>query len=495
MPIRTSGWPAVVLGAGLATVLATGLVIERFGLLPQLAFAIQRAPRLLPSTTGIAPSIVATGVPILSLQIKPSDLNDPQSGLMTHRLEHGRAWQRPGFVSYFDRGELLFGAQAGVRIHGGKSRQFSPVQSFRLHFEKQYGADQFRPDVLFGSRSDPIRRLVVHNDLRQDHEGRWWHFTNPLAFDIATRLGAVTPQTQLARVFLNGQPQGAYVLTEHVTSKGFLRSRFGHSNFTIADPRTIERTREWVRRQRPLTMARVNEAFDVENLTKWFVSMLFCATTDAYQGVQLRDNSLTHGRWFWVIWDMDHSFMDLYGRARVPWEHDTFHFLLRKPEIRSELMTRMLVDDPAYVAYFKRTLADALNHRLTPGFLTERFNYYGRATRALRVPDTEYLGILNEFLIRRPAAVRELASRYLPDGRSFHCEVTAPPGTPFRVDRVPLVDHYDGWYFEGMPIRVEIDDRVNGFSHWLVNGEPRGTGSRLLELPIDEDTRIEAVFR
>ena len=72
------------------------------------------------------------------------------------------------------------------------------------------------PGVLFGGQSDPITRLVVHNDRRHDGRGRWWHLVNPLAYDIARQIGAVTPNTQPVRFFINGEFLGIYVLTEHI---------------------------------------------------------------------------------------------------------------------------------------------------------------------------------------------------------------------------------------------------------------------------------------
>jgi hypothetical protein len=157
------------------------------------------------------------------------------SGLLTHPMEKGVAWERPAYVSYFDKGELRFSSGVGLRVHGGKSRENSRVQSFRLYFERRYGATTLGSGVLFGGRSDPLRQLVVHNDRRQDLQGRWWHFVNPLAFDIAKAVGAIVPEAQPARVLLNGDPLGAYVLTEHITSRGFQDAHFGHRAFTIAD--------------------------------------------------------------------------------------------------------------------------------------------------------------------------------------------------------------------------------------------------------------------
>jgi hypothetical protein len=139
-------------------------------------------------------------------------------------------------------------------------------------------------------------------------------------------------------------------------------------------------------------------------------------------------------------------------------------------------------------------LAEALNHRLMPEFLSERFEHYGRIARALRVRDTEYLATLDEFLRRRPAAVRALAARYLPDGRSYRCELSGPRAIRYRVDGFPVTDRYEGWYFEGMPIRVAIESSGERFAGWLVDGQPFGGTDRTIELAVRKDTRIEAVF-
>ena len=487
-------WSAAVIAAGLALIVAIGLLVEGLQLFPALTFAVQRSPEHLPSTTIVPRQEVAAGTPLLSLAVREEDLRDPERGLLTHPMARGPEWERPAFVSYFDRGRLRFGAPVGIRIHGGKSRQHSPVQSFRLYFERQYGADRVPHGIFFDGKSDPLRQVVVHNDLREDHYGRWWHLVNPLAYDIAARLGAITPRTLPARVFLNGEAQGAYVLTEHVTTNGFLRAHFGHANFTAADTRTTADLRRWVRNERPLTMARAGTVVDVPNLTSWFLSMLFCATTDAFQGVLLRDDTSRSARWFWVVWDMDHSFMDLYARAPGPSEHDTFRELLRRPELRSELVTRLLAEDPAYRAYFKQALAAALNHQLTPDFLAERFEHYARSARALRVADTEYLGILDDFLRQRPSALLRLAERYLDDGRSFRCELRGWQHTSYRVDGFPSEERYAGVCFAGTTFRVESPaDRPAPL--WMVNGQPHGTPSHVLDVPIAGDVRVEPVYR
>jgi hypothetical protein len=484
-----------LIAAGVVAVAAAGATVEWLGLFPSLSFAIQRTPDRMPSTRLAPDREVRAGVPLLSIFVRDEALRDPEHGLLTHPLERGAAWERPSYVSYFDGGRLLFASQAGIRIHGGKSREHSPVQSFRLYFERGYGAREVRSGVLFGGRADPLRQIVVHNDLRQDLRGVWWHFVNPLAFDIARQVGAIAPDTQPARVLLNGEAQGPYVLTEHVTTRGFQAARFGHRSFTVADSEVIASLWRWQREQPRLTRRAVDAVFDVDNLTSWFISVLFSATTDAFQGVMLRDETVPAARWFWVNWDMDHSFMDLYRQAPVPWEHDTFDTLLAKRELRSALVTRLLREDPGYAVQFKQRLADALNHRLTPAFLFDRFEHYGRLADALQVPDRDYLPILAEFLRERPAALRRLAARHLPGGESRRARVGGPVDARFLVDGRPVAAGYEGWYFDGTPLRIEVaEPSRRRFSRWVVNGRDVSSTSPTLLIDVREDVTVDAHF-
>ena len=96
-------WSAWVIAAGLALILAFGILAERLGWLPALVFALQRSPQRLPSTTVVPAREVARGTPLLSLVMAEEALRDPARGLFTHPGERGPDWERPAFVSYFHR--------------------------------------------------------------------------------------------------------------------------------------------------------------------------------------------------------------------------------------------------------------------------------------------------------------------------------------------------------------------------------------------------------
>ncbi len=471
--------------------LAVGLVFERVSPLAGLQIAVQRTPARLPSSLVIPEEEILKDGSLLSVYTPVEQLNNPETGILANPMNKGRQWENPTTVSYFDRGRLIFAGSAGLRIHGGKSRIGSPVQSFRLYFRKDYSPRQFMPGVLFEGKSDPITRLVVHNDLRQDGTKQWWHLVNPLAYEIARQFGSITPYTQPVRFFLNGQYQGVYVLSEHVR-KGFLKTRYGHDDFLLRDRKIRRQLRRTVRNISPLTMADVDKIFDLENLTRWFISIVFCATTDPFQALMFLDNTRSDARWFLVNWDMDHSFMDLYRQSREPWQHNTFRTTLGQRPIESQIITRLLSEDPDFGRYLMRMFVDALNHKVTSSFLKARFDYYQRVAERYGVQQVDYLKNLEQFLKMRPDRVRTLLARYVKAGPSYLCQVEGPPGVVFSIDGYSEPAGFSGSYFSGMGITVELTKERHDFSHWVVNDHVV-TASRLHHR-IRSKTVIKAVF-
>src|SRR5688500_5078687 len=103
-PRRTGLAVAIFAALGLVTV---GAVIERVDPFPRLRFAIQRSPTDLPSSTAISRLEVVRGHPTVSVHLPARDLKD----LLDNKMQHGRAWERAGSVSYFEEGRLRFAAQ------------------------------------------------------------------------------------------------------------------------------------------------------------------------------------------------------------------------------------------------------------------------------------------------------------------------------------------------------------------------------------------------
>ena len=480
----------LTLSALCLSILAVGLIAEHFDWLSDLEVVVQRSPARFPSSQVVSPGELARARSVLSVYTEARYLDDPGIGLFTNPTRVGRDWEHPATVSYFEEGALRFASNIGLRLHGGTSRIGSPVQSFRLYFRRDYGSAQFRPGTLFDGKGDPLERLVAHNDLRINRDGHWWHLVNPLAFDIARQIGALAPETQPAAFVLNGEPQGLYVLTEHVRDP-FLESRFGHDNFERAE---YQRRQYWMNdelpRRAPFTAADLSSWIDVESLSRWFVSVIFCATTDPFQGEIFRDETQPGARWFWVNWDMDHSFMDFYGYVHLPWRHDTFETTLGVGSFESRALTQLIDRDPVYRAYLADMFLDALNYRLTPSFLDERYRYYREIAERYELEDDRYLEPLREFLTERPDHVRRLLVKHLDLEPLGRLRLEGRPGEGLEVDGHPVPSDFIGWYLPGTEITVRLGPPSDDFSHWLVNGErvtaPRVTlrvGERALVRP------------
>ena len=471
--------------------LAAGLVADNAAWLSSLRTVVQRSPSQFPSTLVVPPFESSPSGSLLSVYTEDRYLHDPDYGLLANPTRRGRAWEHPATVSYFEDGDLRFASNVGLRVHGGTSRTGSPVQSFRLYFRPEYTSSQLPPGTLFGGRADPLTRLLALNDLRRDQRGRWWHLVNPLAYDIARRIGALTPETHPAAFMLNGELQGLYVLTEYLRSP-FLVSRFGHDDFDRADE---ARRRLWMRNVTAapsFTMADA-DSFDIESLTRWFISVVFCGTSDPYQAVMFRDRTQPDARWFWVNWDMDHSFMDLYRRDLDPWSQDSFSGTLRWPAFEARIIRRLIDGDPLYREYLAGAFLDALNYRITPAFLNERYRHYRAVAEQYELENQRYLEILAEFLAYRPTYVRGMVVRHLNLDPLHRVRLEGPPGVTFRIDDRPVSSGFSGWYRQGTEVVVELAETADRFLHWSVGG--RRVPSREVRQRVVGDLVIEAEFR
>src|SRR5688572_16429831 len=481
-------------------VVATGaiclgtLTLESADLFPLWRFAVQWSPEALPSSRVVPVAEAAAGVPVLSLTLDEADLNDPAKGLLPNKREHGEEWEREGSVSYFEDGRLIFASGVGVRIHGGGSRITAPRPGFRLYFRRKYGPREVPPGVFFSPAAQPVRRIIVHDDVRRFGKIDW-HFANPLAYDIARAIGAIAPETRPVRFFLNGEYYGPFVVTERFDER-FFAAHWGYDDIALSQDE-MNKLWEWVRTTRPLTMANVSQHVNIDNLTRWFVAVAFTATRDAYQGPgQFLDRTKPHGGWFWVNWDMDQSFRD--------WNLDSYQYLLervaegrrgRNPaEPRSVILSQLIAEDPQYRDFLKRVVQKALNHQLTDAFLMDRYEHYLTTATELQIPRLDYLPRLKQFLTRRRDFFRLTSEQWLNTPPSRRVVVTAPPKIEIVIEGEKVRNGYHGVYFPDIELTADVaEEHRHGFTGWHINGR-LVPGTAPLKFKADQDTFIEALF-
>jgi len=469
-----------------------GVLVETREWFPVLRFAIERNPERAPSAIAVPSAERERAVSTVSLYVRPADLNDPRQGILVraNRNKRGEDWERPGWVSFFENGRVVYSSGVGVRVHGGSSRLQERPQGFRLFFRKRYGNAQLPSEFAFGEEhAHPMRRLIIHNDYRETRKVRW-HLVNPLAYDIAARVGSITSATRPVRFLLNGEFQGVFVLNEHFHPKHYFEEHWSH----LVNLRVTEFEQLWsqISAMRPMRMGEVAQLVDLENLTSWFIGVAFCATEDAYQGpAQYRDPSRETAQWFFVSWDMDGSFRDPSRHAFGSLLSRTGERRARRPtDPRPKILTTLLDEDPDYRAYFMKRWTDALNHQITPEFLADRYEHYRAIGEQLGLTNRQDLAPLKRFLDVRPGIVWQQAVEWLKTGPLLTMEMF---GGGALVNGHRVAAGWHGQYFPGMRLTLEVPaDRKAGFSHWMVNGVSLTRDT--LEFDIVEPLRVEAVY-
>lgn len=443
--------------------------------------------------------------PVLAITIPENELNDPDYGILANWNNKGPEWEREARVTFYDKtGRQRLDAHAGLRLHGGKSRWPGNQHSYRLHFKEAYGQDRFPDKTLFSKEAEPVRQVVVWND---------WPISLPfntaLAFDVSRQIGCLVPELHPALLVLNGRPQGLHYLLERPTRKEWV-SHFGHTNFVMhthkrtLDPEGVARFAElsaWARNTNvPMTLAEANARVDVDHLSRWIFAMVFCGTTDGFQGPGIIDKTEKIPRWRWLIWDMDHSFARIYPQhaAMRIWEKEHWSLALCRPsdpaysafiqrwDIRAVIFSRLLNESPKYREVFFQMVTDLLNHRLTREFAESRLAYYSLLAQAFEFHDKAFLDEYKRFLEFRPFHLREALRNNLGLGPTVLCRIVAPPNLCVLVDGYPASPNYQGWYFPGQTITVAAQG--NTTQAWRVNENKSLTGP--LKLTISKPLNI-----
>jgi len=466
-----------------------------------------------PSSRILDQDIIEKGIPILSVAIDEEDINHPETGIIENRKKKGRAWERPCFISYYDKGKLLFAGGAGIRIHGG-SKNKRESESLRFYFRKIYGYDQFPPGIIFDDQSVPIKQIIARIEF---------NYASLLALDISKQIGCLGPEGHAVSVYVNGKRYGKrYALTEHL-DEDWLRSHYGHDDFillrTTGHPedrrRSVpyQRLRQWVNDPKiTMTMHEAGKQVDIENLSLWFISQFFTAGYDMYQGPLLLDRTRSEANWFWVNWDMDQCFRNTNEpHKKNTWEQEVnFHNVMTNPkrdrkspttgryqnkDPRAILFRRMSKEDPDYKRYFERLFMNVMNHKLNSGFLDAWVDGHQRAITPLDTDDQAFFHQLRQFIQHRPAYLRKLMQKYYESPASYSCRISGLSEKKYDIDGYPTDTPYEGWYFKDTQVSITVHpESGERLAYWLVNGKPVLNNTSRFVHRVNQSTTIEPVF-
>ncbi|MCX6928044.1 MAG: CotH kinase family protein [Verrucomicrobia bacterium] len=163
-------------------------------------------------------------IPSLSIVTDSKNLFDPQTGIYTHTMTNGVAWERPASVEMLNPDDgTLFRINCGLRIQGGWNRRplECPKHSLRLLFKKEYGpsklsfplfghnaAVEFDTLILRGGNNNSWLHWNAEERRRGDYLRDEWMRRTLLA------MGYPSARGRFVHVYLNGLYWGLYNLCE-----------------------------------------------------------------------------------------------------------------------------------------------------------------------------------------------------------------------------------------------------------------------------------------
>jgi len=165
-------------------------------------------------------------IPTVSLALDDEDIFGPD-GIYANATQYGVAWERPVSVEYFDPDTgAEFQVNAGLRVHGGASRQDTdPKHSLRLLFKGIYGPTKLEFPLFGGSAVERFDTLV----LRAGFGDVWtWppefgldnlaqyatYFNDQWARETQAAMGHAASHGKFVHLYINGLYWGLHNLVE-----------------------------------------------------------------------------------------------------------------------------------------------------------------------------------------------------------------------------------------------------------------------------------------
>jgi len=267
-------------------------------------------------------------VPVISLVTGADNLFSPDSGIYVPGVHynsnnpqwtgnyfmHGQNWEREVHIECFTSdGILCFEQDAGLRVHGGKTRQASQ-KSLRLYARKEYGTKYFNYQLFPQRQLDKYKRFILRTSM-----GAWGGQTvikDALAQNISSTLDIDYQEFQAAVVFINGEYWGIHTIRDRIDERfiGYIHNIDKDSvefrekdnadynslmDFIQINDLSFDDNFEYVKTQ-----------IDLGNYIDYTIAELFFSNYDWPANNTKLWRKKPHGKWRWVLFDLDAAYGD-----------------------------------------------------------------------------------------------------------------------------------------------------------------------------------------
>ncbi len=511
----------------------------------------------LPSATATETYIVDSNVanrynmPVISIAAEQPDLfgyhgiyvpgwSNDVAGIPNFMMK-GNAWERPAHVTFFEPdGEIGFSQEAGIRIHGGWTRNL-PQKSLRLYARGSlYDESRFAHRVFPDAPYEEYNRLLLRNSGNDNAQTM---FRDAMMQRLVKHLRMDTQAYRPSVVYLNGQYWGIHNIRERY-DRHYLARTYGVNpdrvdilEFRPSSPHSVKEGSDDHYNQtiayieaNGLSAAEhyehIKTRIDIGNFIDYNVAQIFVNNSDwpnnnndfwRFQAEEY-DPFAPHGhdgRWRWLLFDTDFGF----GHSRGA----SYNLLEAVTETSSEwwrgsastFLLRELLENQEFREEFVNRFADLLNTAFLPerviGVIDEM--QAGLADEIVHHADrwgspgnwSGHVNNMRNFANQRPAYVwGHLRGKFSLSQNALTLNVSDPDAGFVRVNSVD-VDYgtpgvsasaypWTGSYFQEVPIEVTAQARPGyRFSHWEELTD-RTRRLRTVNIDLVENTTLTAVF-
>lgn len=454
-------------------------------------------------------------LPVISISMDQDDLLG-SSGIYTHFNQSGPNWERPVHISFFEAdGSQGFATDAGIRVHGGNSRRYA-LKSFRVYFRNLYGHSHIDYPIF------PDQQMNVHDRLILRNAGSDWaytYFRDAFVQNILQEMTDVEVQAyRPAVVFLNSEYWGVMNIRERYDNN-YIKNHYGITDIDMLDNTGQVKYGSNAHYMNLLSYLQnhsleeeenyqwVKSRMDVDDFRDYHILQVFSMNTDQPgKNVRFWRPRTPEGRWRWMWWDMDDSF--IFG-PHNPYDRNGLIFCTGLDSISDPIVNpatpppawapngpvqtfplRALLGSPTFRISFINRFADLLNTAFQPAYLHSlvdafdqgvsdyMYEHYRRWHRPEPFQYNNHVNHLYNFSTHRIHYMREhLEAFFLLDGQ---CQVQLDVGSGnghIRINSIAITTQtpgvqnpvypWSGTYFTGLPLQVEaVAAPGYVFSHW-----------------------------
>lgn len=303
---------------------------------------------------------------------------DPSDEETGNYFQTGDAWEREISFEYFEPGGIALNQKAGLRIHGGWTRQYVQ-KGLRLYARSEYGSSTFSHQFFEQKPIHEFKRLVLRPFSSS--------YTNAgvedyLSGKVASTLNLDVLAARPVVVYLNGEYWGIYYLQERLDTR-YVEANYGVNSDSVdivegwggaaleGNPYTFRALYEFIENN-DLSATEAYEAVvsqvDIDNFIDYELFEIFIANKDwPANNVRCWRQHKDGARWRWIFIDGDDALNDetFKGFAHAlsvsspTWQTNAF----------STLILRKLLENDTFKTQFAGRLRYLLANELSPASL------------------------------------------------------------------------------------------------------------------------------